>query len=66
MVERIIAEHSYYVNDARKALIEIREEFGLVNDPPAHVPAKFHGLERTAQKPLIEGMACLPGQLDLF
>ncbi len=40
--------------------------FELVNDPPAHTPQQFHGLERTKQAALITGTKLLRGQLDLF
>lgn len=40
--------------------------FELRNDPPAHVPAKFHSNERTKQAVLITGRHLAPGQLDLF
>lgn len=43
-----------------------KPDFALVNAPPAHRAAQFDSLERTAQRPLIDGLACLPGQLDLF
>jgi hypothetical protein len=43
-----------------------REVFALANDPPAHIPQRFDNQTASAQRKLIEGMDCLPGQLDLF
>lgn len=41
-------------------------DFALANDPPAQKRATFDNLEATRQRVLIDGLACLPGQLDLF
>jgi hypothetical protein len=42
-------------------------EFQLKNDPPiGQRPRRFESQERTLQKVLIDGLACLPNQLDLF
>lgn len=42
--------------------------FELRNDEPkvVHRPATFDDQERTLQRVLIDGLACLPGQQDLF
>jgi hypothetical protein len=40
--------------------------FELRNDPPAPKRQRFENGDQTRQKVLIEGMACLPNQLDLF
>jgi hypothetical protein len=63
----------YYASrDAlREALAHDEAEFSysngftLRNDPPAPKRARFDD-EPTRQRVLVEGMDCLPGQLDLF
>lgn len=41
--------------------------FELAREPATvTVPKRFEGSERTKQKKLIDGLDCLPGQLDLF
>jgi hypothetical protein len=42
------------------------DEFALVNDPPRRPVQQFEGLENTRQRKLVDGLDCLPGQLDLF
>ena len=41
-------------------------EFTLNNKPPRPKPARFEANSKTRQKLLFCGLACLPGQLDLF
>lgn len=41
-------------------------EFELRNDPPRHRRATFADNEAQRQRVLIDGLHCLPGQLDLF
>jgi hypothetical protein len=41
-------------------------DFELRNDPPPHKPAQFNNQPPTTQRVLVEGIGCLPGQLDLF
>lgn len=43
-----------------------KPDFALANDPTPFFVASFANAERNAQRPLIDGLACLPGQLDLF
>lgn len=40
--------------------------FTLANDPHAPRPATFDNQDTTRQRVLVEGLDCLPGQLDLF
>lgn len=42
------------------------DEFELVNDPPRRKAADFGDQENTRQRVLVDGLDCLPGQLDLF
>ncbi len=42
------------------------DDFQLANDPPPHKPMRFDDAEPMRQRPLIDGLQCLPGQLDLF
>lgn len=42
------------------------EEFVLQNQAPVAKVRKFFNHDRTKQGKLIEGLDCLPGQLDLF
>jgi hypothetical protein len=42
------------------------DEFELVNDPPRRKSAQFDSQDNTRQRTLLDGMDCLPGQLDLF
>lgn len=48
-------------------VIDKANEFELAREP-AHVTQseRFESLERTRQRPLIDGLKCLPGQQDLF
>ena len=41
-------------------------EFKLANDPPVVRPQSFDNGEKTRQRVLVDGLNCLPGQLDLF
>lgn len=41
-------------------------DFQLQNDPPKRLPAHFDNQDATKQRSLVDGMDCLPGQLDLF
>jgi hypothetical protein len=41
-------------------------EFKLANDPAPHKPAQFDNDDPRRQRTLIDGLQCLPGQLDLF
>jgi hypothetical protein len=41
-------------------------DFALANDPPPHIPAQFDNQTACAQRKLISGLDCLPGQGDLF
>lgn len=57
--------------DLRAEVEECVEElstpsFALANDAPKHKPATFGTQDKTLQKVLVDGMDCLPGQLDLF
>ncbi len=40
--------------------------FALANDPTPHRPARFQSQDKTRQRVLVDGMDCLPGQIDLF
>jgi hypothetical protein len=40
--------------------------FALANDPPPHIPAQFDNQTACAQRKLISGLNCLPGQMELF
>ncbi len=42
------------------------EAFKLANDPPRVRPQSFDNGEKTRQRVLVDGLNCLPGQLDLF
>lgn len=42
------------------------EAFSLANDPPRVRPQSFGNGEKARQRVLVDGMNCLPGQLDLF
>lgn len=42
------------------------DQFELRNDPPRPRRATFHDNEAQRQRVLIDGLHCLPGQLDLF
>ena len=46
--------------------VQADEPFTLANDPPRKPVATFDDQEKTRQTVLIEGLDCLPGQLDLF
>lgn len=57
--------------DLRSEVEECVEElatpsFALANDAPKHKPSTFAAQDKTLQKVLVDGMDCLPGQLDLF
>ena len=41
------------------------DDFTLANDPRKHRPRKFDD-DPARQRVLIDGLDCLPGQLDLF
>lgn len=41
-------------------------DFTLANDPPRVRPQSFDNGEKTRQRVLVDGLNCLPGQLDLF
>ncbi len=42
------------------------DDFTLANDPTTHRPAQFANCEERRQRVCVEGMDCLPGQLELF
>jgi hypothetical protein len=46
--------------------LKVDNGFFLANDPTPHRPAQFENSEQRRQRVLVEGMGCLPGQLDLF
>ncbi len=53
------------IENPRPMLPEPDADFELRNDPPAHKPQQFDE-EPLRQRVLVDGMNCLPGQLDLF
>ena len=52
--------------DCKRILRGESDDFQLANDPPPHRPLRFDDTEPMKQRPLIDGLKCLPGQLDLF
>lgn len=46
--------------------LNLSDSFALANDPPKQSPKQFAANDKTRQRVLVEGMDCLPGQLDLF
>jgi hypothetical protein len=46
--------------------VEVMEVFALANDPPPHIPTQFDNQTASAQRKLISGLNCLPGQMELF
>lgn len=66
------------IADTRDGFATVRSGWGSVervlksqldfNAPPApkHTPARFASQDKTRQRVLVEGMDCLPGQIDLF
>lgn len=42
------------------------DAFTLANDAPRRKPQQFDNGSNTLQRVCVEGMDCLPGQLDLF
>ena len=55
-----------YVAEGAERDGRLREAFKLANDPPRVRPQSFDNGEKTRQRVLVDGLDCLPGQLDLF
>ena len=64
--QRGLARFDKYGSEPGYATTDEPTGFTLANDPPKRKKADFGVSERTKQKPLIEGLGCLPNQLDLF
>jgi hypothetical protein len=65
MAKLVTGDHIQPIMD-RWRLLSTPDNFALANDPTPHRPAQFENAEQRRQRVLVEGMGCLPGQLDLF
>jgi hypothetical protein len=63
MASPVTGEHAEYVLDQWRFMAS---DFALANDPPPHIPTQFDNHTASAQRKLISGLNCLPGQLELF